>query len=253
MRRKRGTSFQYLPVSETSSGRSAALASACARVASYTRPRSSGSGRSRDFGLSRSAPALACSGRPDSSGSDGQIHSGHRPETVGLQVWFSPKVDVFGRAAHQNRGAENPAFRPGRKRRFTSPEMSVVSLVCSHVQVPAAPHARPGSGAAGPLWPRPVRMEPGCRTARPLAPGRGRAGLPGAVPAATRREPGTRGWPPPPRRCSSRRCETSPRPWPRSSTRATRPGGRRGARPGGMRDSGSSGARPAVGGAARVP
>src|SRR5208282_4857111 len=30
-----------------------------------------------------------------------------------------------GRRCHQNRGVETPAFRPGRKRRSTSPEMSV--------------------------------------------------------------------------------------------------------------------------------
>ena len=51
----------------------------------------------------------------------------------------------------------------------------------------------------------------------------------------------TGGWRPAPRRCSSRRCVTSPGRWPGSSIRATRPGGRRGARPGGMRGSGSPG------------
>src|SRR6516225_1517557 len=65
------------------------------------------------------------------------------------------------------------------------------SLVCSHVPVPAAPVARPGGGAAGPLRPRPVRVEPGRRAARALAAGAsGRAGLPGAVPAAHRRAAG---------------------------------------------------------------
>ena len=92
---------------------------------------------------------------------------------------------------HQNRGVETPAFRPGRKRRVTSPEMSAVPIVCSHVPVPAAPHARPAGGAAGPLRARPVRVEPGRRAALPLAPGPGgRAGLPGAVPAAHRRAGG---------------------------------------------------------------
>src|SRR5271166_1492917 len=54
-------------------------------------------------------------------------------------------------------------------------------IVCSHVPVPAVPHARPASGAAGPLRPRLVRLEPRRRAALPLAPGPpGRAGLPGA-------------------------------------------------------------------------
>ena len=58
-------------------------------------------------------------------------------------------------------------------------------IVCSYVPVPAAPHPRPGGGAAGPLRPRPVHLEPGRRAALPLAPRPGgRAGLPGAVPAA---------------------------------------------------------------------
>jgi uncharacterized protein YbjT (DUF2867 family) len=39
-------------------------------------------------------------------------------------------------------------------------ECRLLSLVCSHVPVPAAPHARPGGGAAGSLRPRPVRVEP---------------------------------------------------------------------------------------------
>src|SRR5208282_5683206 len=73
----------------TSSGRSSASASACARVASYTRLRSSGSGSSRDFGLSRSTPALDCSGRPDSSGSDGRSIRGIAIKTVNSQARFS--------------------------------------------------------------------------------------------------------------------------------------------------------------------
>ena len=87
----------------------------------------------------------------------------------------------------------NAAWRPrpsGRGGNAASPPRKCqwYSLVCSHVPVPAAPHARPGSGAAGPLRPRPVRMEPGRRATRPLAPGpQGRAGLPGAVPPAHRR------------------------------------------------------------------
>ena len=44
-------------------------------------------------------------------------------------------------------------------------------IVCSHVQVPAAPHPRPGGGAAAALRPRPVRVEPGRRAAPSLAPG----------------------------------------------------------------------------------
>ena len=57
------------------------------------------------------------------------------------------------------------------------------SLVCSHVPLPAAPHARPGDGAAGHCGQ--ARYVARRRAALPLAPGPGgRAGLPGAVPAA---------------------------------------------------------------------
>src|SRR6266566_5151821 len=77
----------------------------------------------------------------------------------------------------------NAASPPRKCRRY--------SLVCSHVPVPSAPHARPGSGAAGPLRPRPVHLEPRGRAAPALAPGPGKgAGLPGAVPAAHRRPRG---------------------------------------------------------------
>ena len=48
------------------------------------------------------------------------------------------------RESHQDRGVETPAFRPGRKRRFTSPEMSVVF---------ASVFACPGTGCS----PRPPR------------------------------------------------------------------------------------------------
>src|SRR6266568_2136222 len=65
--------------------------------------------------------------------------------------------------------------------------------------------------------------------------------------------PRTRGWPPAPRPSSSRPCATSARRWRRSSTRATRPGGRRGARPGGMRDSGSPGGAAGSGTCAGCP
>src|SRR5260370_21583818 len=58
-------------------------------------------------------------------------------------------------------------------------------IVCSYVPVPAHPHARPRSGAAGPLHARPVRVEPRRRAALPLAPPpQQRAWLPGTVPAA---------------------------------------------------------------------
>ena len=88
------------------------------------------------------------------------------------------------------------AWRPGpsgRAGNAASPPRKCqrYSLVCSHVQVPDAPHPRPGRGATGPLRPRPVRLEPRRRAARPLAPRpEGRAGLPGAVPAAHRRPRG---------------------------------------------------------------
>ena len=121
---------------------------------------------------------------------------------------------------------ETPAFRPGRKRCFTSPEMSAVSDSVFACPGTGCSPPRPGGGAAGPLRPRPVRLEPGRRAALPLAPGpAGRAGLPGAVPAAhpgAGRAPVAGGRL---RRCSSRRCATSPRRWPRSSIRAN-PAGR---------------------------
>jgi hypothetical protein len=44
-------------------------------------------------------------------------------EVLGLLA-VADDVDGFRRRelmAHQNRGVETPAFRPGRKRRFTSP------------------------------------------------------------------------------------------------------------------------------------
>jgi hypothetical protein len=96
---------------------------------------------------------------------------------------------------HQNRGVETPAFRPGRKRRVTSPESQRYPILCSHVPVPAAPHP-PGSGAAGPLRPRPVRVEPGRRAARPLAPGRACRVTWSSAGSLPPRGPGTHGWPP---------------------------------------------------------
>ena len=80
---------------------------------------------------------------------------------------------------------DSPVFRAGRKRRFTCPEMSAVSDSVFACPGTAPPRARPAGGAAGALRPRPVRVKPGRRAARPLAPRpAGRAGLPGAVPAA---------------------------------------------------------------------
>src|ERR1035438_3065069 len=53
------------------------------------------------------------------------------------------------------------------------------------------PTPGPAGGAAGPLRPRPVHLEPGRRTALPLAPRpQERTRLPGAVPAAHRRASG---------------------------------------------------------------
>ena len=110
-------------------------------------------------------------------------------------------ADSLDMTAHNSRWGEDvslrfviriAAWRPrpsGRGGNAASPplECQWSSIVCSHVPVPAAPHARPGSGAAGPLRARPVRVEPGRRAARALAPGPGgRAGLPEAVPAAHR-------------------------------------------------------------------
>ena len=46
---------------------------------------------------------------------------------------------------------ETSAFRPGRKRRVTSRKCHWCPIVCSYVQVPAAPHTRPAGDTAGPL------------------------------------------------------------------------------------------------------
>ena len=100
------------------------------------------------------------------------------------------------RTGHQDRGVETPAFRPGKTRRFTSPEMSVVvdsMFGISRYRLLPTPSPSAQSGAAGPLRPRPVRVEPGGRAASVLAPGpEERSGLPGAVPAA---HPGAGGIP----------------------------------------------------------
>src|SRR6266702_3604207 len=77
----------------------------------------------------------------------------------------------------------------GRDRNAASPprECRWWSLVCSYVPIPPAAHARPGGGAAWPLRPRPVRVEPRGRAASALAPGSDeRSRTPGAVPAAHR-------------------------------------------------------------------
>src|SRR5580658_3999795 len=75
-------------------------------------------------------------------------------------------------------GRGGNAASPPRKCRYGS-------ILCSYVPVPAHPHARPGSGATGPLRARPVRLEPRRRAALLVAPRpEKRAGLPGTVPAA---------------------------------------------------------------------
>ena len=68
---------------------------------------------------------------------------------------------------------ETPAFGPGRRRRFTSPENVRVSdsVFACPVTLGLSPHARQASSAAGPLRPCPVRVEPRRRAALPLAPG----------------------------------------------------------------------------------
>ena len=120
-------------------------------------------------------------------------HDGGRDQ-VGR--WARPAGSAGARFAHSKWLIRIAAWRPrpsGRGGNAAPPPRKCqwYSIVCSHVQVPAAPHPRPAGGAAGPLRPRPVRMEPGRRAARPLAPGPGeRAGLPGAVPAAHRRAGG---------------------------------------------------------------
>src|ERR1700691_615862 len=91
-----------------------------------------------------------------------------------------PYVSLITIAAWRTRpsGRGGHAASPPRKCQWWS-------IVCSHVPVPAYPHARAGSGAAGSLRARPVRVEPGRRAALLVAPGPGeRAGLPAAVPAA---------------------------------------------------------------------
>ena len=65
-----------------------------------------------------------------------------------IQEW--PLTRIVDTPLHQKRGAETPAFRPGRKRRVTSPEMSVVF---------ASVFACPGTGCS----PRPPR-KPCCVT-----------------------------------------------------------------------------------------
>ena len=48
-------------------------------------------------------------------------------ELPGVTTWACQSwLRRFLGPGHQNRGVETPAFRPGRKRRFTSPEMSAV-------------------------------------------------------------------------------------------------------------------------------
>ena len=91
-------------------------------------------------------------------------------------------------ASHQDRGADTPAFRPGRKHRFTSPEMSVVFASVFVCPVPAAPHPaqeavlRDHCAHARYVWNLAVEQHAA------LASGpRKRAGLPGAVQAAHRR------------------------------------------------------------------
>ena len=133
----------------------------------------------------------------------------------------------------------SPAFRPGGMPR-QPPECRRCPIVCSHVPVQAAPHARQEAvlrdhcGHARYVWNLAVEQHShGTRVgwARRATWSSADSPRPGRAPVAGGGPDG-----------SAAGAGTSPRRWPRSSTRRTRPGGRRGARPGGMRDSGSWGA-----------
>ena len=147
------------------------------------------------------------------------------------------------RRGHQDRGVDTPAFRPGRKRRFTCPEMSVVFasvFACSGTGLSPTPAQqavlRDHCGHARYVWNLAVEQHSHWHPASQGAPGYlercGSSPKPGRS---------SHGWPPAPRRCSSRRCATSPRRWPRSSTRRTRPGVRAQGRAVGFRITGRRG------------
>jgi hypothetical protein len=82
-----------------------------------------------------------------------------------------------GRRSHRDRGVETPVFRPGRKRRFTSPEMSVLNgifeLSAIAKRAPALPSTEPRQGMP---W---LRGEPARAS---------RAGLPGLRTANLQRD-----------------------------------------------------------------
>jgi len=115
-------------------------------------------------------------------------------------------------AGHQNRGVETPALRPGRKRRFTSPEMSAVLasvFACLGTGCTPRPPSRrccgttaatPGTCGTSPSSSTPTGT-PAARARRATWSSAGSSPKPGRS---------TRGWPRAPRRCSSRRCATSP-------------------------------------------
>ena len=146
----------------------------------------------------------------------------------------------------RDRGMETLASGPD-ETSFTSPEMSVVI---------ASMFACPGTACS----PRPPRRKCCATTARTLdtcgtsRSSSTRTGIQAArarrvtwssVGSSRGRGPSTSGCARALRWCSSRRCGISPRRWPPSSTRRTRPGGRRGGRRGGMKGSGSSRSSPA--------
>ena len=167
-------------------------------------------------------------------------------------VVFPPNV----MAAHQDRGVETPAFRPGRKRRVTSPEMSAVSdsvFACLGTGCSPSPPSRRSSrdhcGHARYVWNLAVEQHSHWH------PGRGNA--PGYLEQC--------------RQLTQARAEN---PWLAAGSQTVqqqalrdfgramkaffepgeaRPGGRRGARPGGMRDSGSSGGAAGSGTCAACP
>jgi len=147
----------------------------------------------------------------------------------------------LARSSGSRRGC--PAFRPGRKRRLTSPEMSALFasiFACLGSGCTPAPLRKRCCGTTA-RTPGTCGTWPLSSTSTGIRAGRPRRATRSSAASSPRHGPSTRGWRQAPRRCSSRRCGTSPRRWPPSSTRTTRHGDHRGARPGGTRGSGSWG------------
>jgi hypothetical protein len=174
--------FQWLTGSSRPARRSTAWT-----PASLTR-RSGGGARPATWTGWRSAIGSGCRrrGRITRASTSGSTTASGRPCS-------GPSCSTTRRSGRSGRFIRIAAWGPwpsGRGGNAVSPPRKCQHhpIVCSHVPVPAQPHPRPGSGAAGPLRPRPVRLEPGRRAALPLAPGPEECPrLRGAVPAAHRR------------------------------------------------------------------